>query len=257
MSAGTGEDGAELVVFSPLPPSPSGIAAYAEELLPALARHLRPVVVVARDADIVPPPAGVAEVLSERRYRARPALHALPHLFQLGNSLDHQHVYRAALRIPGIVVLHDLVLHHLVEALTLGRGSWAAYEAAVAYSHGAAGRRLARLRRLGLFSPAQRFLMPLHRQVLDRARGVIVHSRFAAARLQAPADLPVRVVPHHASPRATAHDGRRGRGSACRRTCRCCWCSAMSRRPSSRTWCCRRWRCCGRGTAGRPRRRGW
>jgi len=195
---------AELVVFSPLPPRRSGIAAYTAELVPALGRMMRTVVVVAREEEVVALEG--ATVVSERTYRASPALHALPHLHQLGNSLDHAHVYHAALRRPGIVVLHDVVLHHLVEALTLGRGSPHAYEAVLAYNHGPAGRRLARLRRTGLFSPWQRFLMPLHRQVLDVARGVIVHNRFAAGRLQAPPELPVRVIPHHLSPRVAAFD---------------------------------------------------
>jgi len=195
----------ELVVFSPLPPSRSGIAAFTAELLPVLGRSLRIVVVVASGRDVVEQPG--AEVISEVEYHRRSALRGVPHLYQLGNSLDHAHVYRAALRVPGIVVLHDVVLHHLVEALTLGRGDAAGYESVLAANYGPAGRRLARLRRLGLFSPSQRFLMPLHRQVLDRAKGVIVHSRFAASRLEAPAGLPVRVVPHHLSPRVFDFDG--------------------------------------------------
>ena len=201
-------DAAELVLFSPLPPNPSGVAAYTAELLSELGRMRRCAVVVATEADAAAAPAGIgAEVISERAYLARPALHGQPHLHQLGNSLDHAHVLRAALRRPGVVALHDVVLHHLVEALTLGRGSPHGYEAALAREHGPAGRRLARLRRLGLFAPMQRFLMPLHGGVLERSRGVIVHSRFAAARLQAPPGLPVRVVPHHLSPAVFAFDG--------------------------------------------------
>ncbi|WP_135466072.1 glycosyltransferase [Crenalkalicoccus roseus] len=197
--------GPQLVVFAPLPPSRSGVAAYTAELLPPLARALRLVVVVAREEEAAPRDG--AEVITEREYRRRPGLRALPHLHQLGNSLDHEHVYRAALRRPGILVLHEVVLHHLVEALTLARGAPHAYEAVLAYNHGPAGRRLARLRQCGLFSPWQRFLMPLHRQVLDPAAGVIVHSRFAAARLDAPPGLPVRVVPHHRSPQVEAYEG--------------------------------------------------
>lgn len=197
-----------LVVFSPLPPgSRSGIAAYTAELLPALARARRVTVVVASGRDVAPAE-GAEAVVSEAEYRRSPTLQAQPHLLQLGNSLEHAHVYRAATRgpRPGVVVLHDPVLHHLVEALTLGRGDAAGYEAAMAANHGAAGRRLARLRRAGLFSPGQRYLLPLHAEVLDRARGVIVHSRFAAARLGG-GGPPVRVVPHHLSPAVAAHDG--------------------------------------------------
>lgn len=199
---------ARLVVFAPLPPSPSGIAAYTAELLGPL-HALMPCVVVVptEEAAAAARPGAAAPVIAERRYLATPALHALPHLHQLGNSLDHAHVYRAALRRPGVVALHEVVLHHLVEALTLGRGSPAGYEAALVREYGAAGRRLARLRRLGLFAPMQRFLMPLHRHVLERSLGVVVHSRFAAARLQAPPGLPVQVLPHHGSPLAARYDG--------------------------------------------------
>jgi glycosyltransferase involved in cell wall biosynthesis len=200
----TGPPLPDLIVFTPLPPTRSGIAAYAAELLPLLAGTLRIAAVVASARDVVPLP-GVA-VMAEADYRRQEALHALPHLHQLGNSLDHAHVYRAALRTPGVLVLHDPVLHHLVEALTLARGDWAAYESALAGEYGAAGRRLARLRRAGLFDPAQRWLLPLSGAVLDRAKGVLVHSRFAAGRIDRIGGPEVRVVPHHLSPLVPAAD---------------------------------------------------
>ncbi len=207
-AGGAGEAGgaaAGLVVFSPLPPARSGVADYTAELLPALGRMAPVTAVVASERDLRPVEG--AAVVGEVEYRRRSALHGLPHLYQMGNSLHHEHVYRAALRRPGVVLLHDPVLHHLVEALTLGRGDWVGYEAVMAENYGPAGRRLARLRRAGVFSPSQRSLLPLHRHLLDRSRGVLVHSRFAASRLEAAADVPVRAVPHHLSPAAAAHDG--------------------------------------------------
>ncbi len=201
-AGGAGAGAAGLVVFSPLPPARTGVADYAAELLPALGRMAPVTAVVASERDLHP--VDGAEVVGEVEYRRRSALHGLPHLYQLGNSLHHAHVYRAALRRPGVVLLHDPVLHHLVEALTLDRGDWAGYEAVMAENYGPAGRRLARLRRAGVFAPWQRFLLPLHRHVLDRSRGVLVHSRSAASRLEVAADVPVRVVPHHIPPAATA-----------------------------------------------------
>ena len=194
-----------LVVFSPLPPTRSGIADYTAELLPALGRRVPVTVVVASERDLQP--ADGAAVVCEAEYRRRSALYGLPHLYQLGNNLHGTHVYRAALRRPGVVLLHDPVLHHLIEALTLGRGDWVGYEAVMAENYGPAGRRLARLRRVGVFSPAQRTLLPLHRHVLDRSRGVVVHRRFAASRLEIAAAVPVRVVPHHVAPPPAALDG--------------------------------------------------
>jgi glycosyltransferase involved in cell wall biosynthesis len=206
-AGGAGRVGAAagMVVFSPLPPTRSGIADYTAELLPALGRKAPVTVVVASERDLRL--AEGAEVVSEVEYRRRSALHGLPHLYQLGNNKHHAHVYRAALRRPGVVLLHDPVLHHLVEELTLNRGDWAGYETVMAENYGPAGRRLARLRRVGVFSPWQRYLLPLHWHVLDRSRGVLVHSRFAASRLEVASDVPVRVVPHHVSPAVSAHDG--------------------------------------------------
>ncbi|MBK1660650.1 glycosyltransferase [Paracraurococcus ruber] len=200
---GTGPPG--LVVVTPLPPTRSGIADYAAELLPELARDGPVAAVVARRAAVVPLP-GV-EVVALADYRTRPDLRAWPHLYQVGNSLDHAHAFLGALRRPGIVTLHDPVLHHLVEALTLARGRPAGYAAALAAEHGEAGRRVARLRAQGVFDPALRWLMPLHRTLLDRAQGVILHSRFAAARVHRPGGPPLLVMPHHLSPAVARLDG--------------------------------------------------
>ncbi len=188
----------DLVIFSPLPPRKSGIAAYTAELLPLLAERRRILVVVERERDMREIPGAL--VISEPRYRRAGWLHGLPHLYQLGNNLDHAHVYEACLRVPGLVVLHDPVLHHLVEALTLGRGDAEGYEAVMQANYGAAGLRLARLRRAGVFSERQRYLLPLHQQVLDKARGIIVHSEYAARQLRPGFPVPVRVLRHHVSP---------------------------------------------------------
>ncbi|HET6899146.1 MAG TPA: glycosyl transferase family 1, partial [Vicinamibacteria bacterium] len=83
-----------LAVWSPLPPSPSGIADYVAESLPALAHHFD-VVTVSEEPRSAPPPADLD-------------------LYHLGNSPAHGFVYRAARARPGVVVLHDWNLHHLV-----------------------------------------------------------------------------------------------------------------------------------------------
>ncbi len=185
-------------MFSPLPPRRSGIAAYSAELVAALGVRRRVLVVVERAADIVALPG--AEVTCQAGYAAAGWLRALPHVYQLGNNAEHGFVLRACLRRPGVLVLHDPVLHHLVEELTLGVGDRDGYAAALAYGHGAGGRQVARLRELGVFSDAQRYRMPLHDRVVDASAGVLVHSAHAAARVHGTRQVPVRVVRHHVSP---------------------------------------------------------
>lgn len=192
---------AELVVVAPLPPRRSGIAAYTAELVAELGRHRRCVVVVEHQADVVETPGAL--VLSQARYLGEPALHGLPHLHQLGNNPDHHFVHRFALRRPGVVALHDPVLHHMVEEMALSADDPAGYDAALALAAGPAGPAVAALRRAGVFGEAWRYRLALNEAVLAAARGVLVHSRWAAARLRHPR---VRALAHHVSPRVAAYD---------------------------------------------------
>ena len=84
-----------------------------------------------------------------------------------------------------MVVLHDFVLHHLVAGLTIGRKDGHAYLAALEREAGVPGRLLGygvlegRLPPLWEVRPEE---FPLVGEVLDRAKGLIVHSRYVEAR---------------------------------------------------------------------------
>src|SRR5262249_31291077 len=100
--------GVRVAYYSPLPPSRSGIPGYSALLLPGLERLVG--VRVGRPGRLRrPPQADVA-------------------LYHIGNDPEaHGWIVEALRRRPGIVVLHDFVLHHLVAGLTLGRGDWKGY----------------------------------------------------------------------------------------------------------------------------------
>jgi glycosyltransferase involved in cell wall biosynthesis len=170
--------------YSPLPPSPSGIADYSALLLPALRERI----------DVV-----VAEP-GKRAPRADVAL------YHVGNEPDvHGWIVDALRERPGVVVLHEYVLHHLIAGITIGRGDGRAYLEAMERELGVPGRLLG----LGVLdnllpllweTQPERF--PLAGTVLDRARGLIVHSRFVAERARA-AGYAGRLwrIPHPAWPR--------------------------------------------------------
>ena len=110
--------------YSPLPPSRSGIADYSALLLPELEKRIE--VVVARPG----------------RFRRDPA--ADISLYHVGNDAEaHGWIVEALRRRPGVVVLHDFVLHHLVVGLTFARGDSAGYLAAMEREEGLVGRLLA------------------------------------------------------------------------------------------------------------------
>ena len=98
----------KLALFSPVPPERSGIADYSALLLPALQQR----------ADVVVPARG----------QTKPPRGTELSVYHVGNNPDvHGWIVDALRRTPGIVVLHDFVLHHLVAGLTLARKDVAGY----------------------------------------------------------------------------------------------------------------------------------
>jgi len=147
--------------YSPLPPERSGIADYSALLLPALGR--------------------LVEVEVVRRGRTRP-VPADVALYHVGNDPEaHGWIVDALRRNPGVVVLHDFVLHHLVAGLTIGRKDGVAYLAAMERDAGIPGRLLAHGVLDGRVPPPWETRpdeFPLAGEVLANATGLIVHSRY-------------------------------------------------------------------------------
>jgi len=191
---------AGIVMFSPLPPRPNGIADYCRELLAGLAGHIGCTVVVEDGTDTAVAPPGVA-VLTEAEYRGRPLSH-LPHVYQVGNNADHVYMLPYMMQVPGVVVLHDASLHYLLDQATVARGDSGAYAAALECEYGHAGRVLgAQFLSHGLRETAMFQAMRMTGTLLGTARGVIVHSQFAAAQVLASAPgARVTIVPHHVCP---------------------------------------------------------
>jgi glycosyltransferase involved in cell wall biosynthesis len=98
-------------------------------------------------------------------------------------------------RYPGVVVLHEFVLHHLRMWMALNAGRGGAYMEAMEQTYGAAGRALARRVLVGQH-PLAMFDYPLVEEALGRATAVIVHSAYMAGRVAAiRPDVPLAVVP--------------------------------------------------------------
>src|SRR5215510_609311 len=118
-----------LAYFTPLPPSKSGIADYNAELLPYLARGAEIAVFVEN-----------ADEMGEGRGGADFSIHVAADFDDLhrqspfdlcfyhqGNNPHHEYIYERALKTPGLLVLHEHCLHHLVAWKTLGRGDEESY----------------------------------------------------------------------------------------------------------------------------------
>jgi glycosyltransferase involved in cell wall biosynthesis len=170
--------------YSPLPPERSGIADYSALLLPALERLI--------EVDVV------------RRGRTRPVAADIA-LYHVGNDPEaHGWIVDALRRRPGVVVLHDFVLHHLVAGLTIGRKDGPAYLAAMERDAGVPGRLLAHGVLDGRVPPpweTRPHEFPLTGEVLGAATGLIVHSHYVEEQArEASFDGPIWRVPHPAWP---------------------------------------------------------
>jgi glycosyltransferase involved in cell wall biosynthesis len=183
---------------SPVNPAPSGISDYSEELLPYLAQYATITLFVEDGLRPTNPHLGAhLEVLPlrrlERAQRQRP-FDAI--LYHMGNSPAHAGIWRSAQRVPGVVVLHDLVLHHFMlwYAANVQRNVQI-YVRSMTERYGEAGAHMAQLMIRSRFTDAA-FDFPCCEPVLAAARGLIVHSRFVAERTaQLHPDLPTAVVP--------------------------------------------------------------
>jgi glycosyltransferase involved in cell wall biosynthesis len=168
-----------------MPPERSGIADYSALLVPALGRRV--------------------ELAVAKRGRMKPDRRADVALYHVGNDPDHHGwIVEALRRRPGVVVLHDFVLHHLVAGLTIGRGNGNAYLDAMEQEGGVVGRLLGHGvldKRIPALWESRASDFHLAGEVLSLATALIVHSRYAERRArEAGYEGPIHVVPHPAWP---------------------------------------------------------
>src|SRR5882724_8361333 len=151
--------------FSPLPPAKSGIADYSAAVLEHLDKSVEVETFTSK------PPSFDASRFDICVY-------------QLGNNPYHDFVYEMALEHPGVVVMHEANLHHLVADITINRDDWDGYVRDVGKNHGSAAEEYAQ-RFVRTRQRAPDYSLSMMRSVLERSRGAIVHSDAVGAELRA------------------------------------------------------------------------
>lgn len=169
----------KLLWASPLPPTPSGVSDYAVEILGSLSQQVELRVLRPPGQDEILIPEGL-EVLDRIEGR-RPGEILLLHL---GNNPYHEWIMPLCREERAVVVMHDLVLHHLLVEHTAGGGRLGELEEALEQEYGESGRALAEGRRFGLGGRLDAFLFPALQSVLGGASAFISHSRYGAGRLE-------------------------------------------------------------------------
>jgi glycosyltransferase involved in cell wall biosynthesis/SAM-dependent methyltransferase len=168
-----------LAFFSPLPPVKSGIADYSAALLEPLGRMLQ------------------VDAFASKPAAFNPSLYGAV-VYQLGNNPHHIFVYEAALAHPGVVVLHEANMHHLIAETTIRRGDWDAYMRELEISGGTQALEYAK-RHVRTLERGPQYEIPMLRTILDRSRAVIVHSDAVAGVVREQGfQGPVEKIPHGA-----------------------------------------------------------
>ncbi len=186
----------KLAVFTPLRPVKSGIADYSAALLPEIARHAEVTVFVddGYEPEAFAPDVNIA-VRHHGEYRPGEFDETL---HQLGNNPFHIYIYDAILRHPGVALLHEYNLHHLVADATIKRDDWDGYMREIAHEGSADDIAFAeRVRRLEVGPDYEG--VALNKRILEAAKSVIVHSEYMRRRVhETGVGVPVSRIPHGA-----------------------------------------------------------
>ncbi len=183
---------------SPVNPAPSGISDYSEELLPYLAQYADITLYV--EDNLRPDNPHLMHHLEvqplrklERTQRKTP-YDAI--LYHIGNSPVHADIWQVAQRIPGVIVLHDFVLHHFMLWYAANvQHDINQYVRDMATRYGKEGDHVAQLMIRGRFTEAA-FEFPYCEPVVAAAYGLVAHSQYVRERVTAlRPTLPVGVVP--------------------------------------------------------------
>ena len=100
----------------------------------------------------------------------------------MGNSAFHEYMYELLLTHPGVVVLHDFVLHGFIRHITFLRGERDKYLAEVEFCEGKQAREQVEAQLAEGITDV--FSYPLNRRVVEASRGIVVHSAWAKKKLE-------------------------------------------------------------------------
>jgi len=163
----------KLAIFSPLPPTRSGISDYSIDLGLALSEYFNITYVI--DDNVSFPNKNLinfAEIIKLNQWNEKNKKDYLI-FYQMGNNPYHSYIYDEIIKQPGFVLLHDYSLHHLV----LDRSRTHANE-----FHDLISDKIPNYfeyyfeKSIGM-PEIFKFIIPLNEKIIEKSIGVIVHSK--------------------------------------------------------------------------------
>lgn len=164
-----------LAYVSPLPPEKTGIAAYSAEILPFLSKYYE-IICVTQNIELVDPRIRELVEVRDVGWMRANSSNLDRVVYHFGNSPFHQHMPLLLKEIPGVVVLHDFFLGHLMAFLehkNILEKPW--LEELQKYH----GYRALRDRFVSFDADALAFKYPACASVIRNSIGVLVHSEYS------------------------------------------------------------------------------
>jgi glycosyltransferase involved in cell wall biosynthesis len=192
--------------FSPLLPAQSGISEVAEQVVPALARYAN--VTIWTDQSTWSP--ALERYATVRTYNPdcipwQQIAQSDCNIYHMGNNVDyHYNIWRISQQLPGIVVIHDIKLHHLFCGITCGHQQDSeGYVNQIIHRYGIEAGLTARRFITGELPISAVEDYSMTEWALTQAIGVIVHTRTAFQELAQLDRWPIgyQPLPFHSPPR--------------------------------------------------------
>lgn len=169
------EPSSPLVWVSPLPPVASGVSQYSRDLLSAVDGTW--------SMHVVPEPGSRMSDWTSINPAPPSMLKAgTTPIYNLGNSGFHVRAFESAIKYPGVLVLHDVVLHHARLARFVQQGRGKDYVRIMRDRYGSGGERAAREILRGASLDLDQF--PLSEDYIEASKMVVVHSDYAKERVR-------------------------------------------------------------------------
>ncbi|MCX7919522.1 MAG: methyltransferase domain-containing protein [bacterium] len=166
-----------IAYFSPISPIKSGISKYSEDILPYLAKHAEVDLFIDAYQPTNPAITAAFTIHPYIRYYELASRYDMA-LYHLGNNAYHQYLYPFTLTHPGIIVLHDFILFHLLAGITYVNYNFPEFIIDMETNHGLQGRYAAERFIAGTFSEIDKFQFPMNKTIIESSYGVVVHSEY-------------------------------------------------------------------------------
>jgi len=192
--------------FSPLNPVKSGVSDYSEEILEYLAGYAAIDLFV---DDYRPSSSWLHENFKIRNYREIYETNGSGNydlnIYHIGNSDNHAYIWKVLQEYPGLVVLHEPIIHHFVFSQTVGNNRVYEYLRELDYCYNSRREEIVKTT-LEARDENSWYEYPMIDRIVDASLGIIVHSDFAMKIVKNSNPYArVRKIPSHFAPPPVNH----------------------------------------------------